>query len=246
MSKRKIYIGTSGWNYDDWDEDFYSKSNGKEVHLQIYANHFNTVELNSSFYHLPSPSEIQDWRKKTPKTFLFSCKANRYITHMKKLSDPKEPINHLLKTLKHFEQQLGPVLFQLPPYLKLDLERLNKFINNLPNKYHYTFEFRNKSWFCDKVYELLQKNNITLCFYDFKGYQSPEIITSDLIYVRLHGPEKEPYQGRYDGRTLAGYAQKFLNWQEEGKSIFCYFDNTKSCAAPYDAKFLLGSLSRQS
>lgn len=240
-----IYIGTSGWSFDSWIGSFYPKDIKNNDRLSHYAETFSTVELNNSFYQLPSKKSIQHWLKATSDDFIFSCKASRYITHMKKLNDAKPDVDHLFESLEHFGEQLGPVLFQLPPNWHMDIERLAKFVRTLPKDHRYTFEFRDKSWLCEQVYDLLEKYDIALCFYDFKGYQSPEVITSDFIYVRLHGPTEQAYEGAYDGRTLAGYAQKFIRWQKEGKSVFCYFDNDQKANAPKDAVKLMDSLERQ-
>ncbi len=245
MSENRINIGTSGWSYDSWIDDFYPEEMQQESRLSYYAKQFATVELNNSFYQLPDKSSIKAWCEATPSDFIFSCKASRYITHMKKLLEPEDSVNNMMNSLAHFGDKLGPILFQLPPNWHLDIERLTRFIESLSEDYRYSFEFRDKSWFCDAVYELLQKHQMALCFYDLKNYQSPEIITADFLYVRLHGPQKEPYTGLYDGRTLAGHAQKFLRWKSEGKSIYCYLNNDKKACAPKDAKQLLESLERQ-
>ena len=127
----------------------------------------------------------------------------------------------------------------------MNIDRLDAFLKALPDKYRYAFEFRDKSWLCDEVFDLLKEHGAALCFYDLKGYRSPEIPTTDFIYVRLHGPKAKAYTGSYDGRTLAGYAKKFLNWIEEDKEIFCYFDNDLKACAPMDAQNLIKSMERQ-
>ncbi|KTD21095.1 DUF72 domain-containing protein [Legionella londiniensis] len=241
-----LRIGTSGWNYKSWQGEFYPEGINDSELLPYYAERFNTVELNNSFYQLPDKGHIKIWRKMTPQGFIFSCKASRYITHMKKLLDPEEGISKLFASLSHFEEKLGPIVFQLPPNWRVNIGRLRSFIHTLSNDYRYVFEFRDKSWHREDVYELLRGANLTLCFYDFKGFQSPEVITSDLIYVRLHGPKEKPYEGSYDGRILAGLAQKFLHWLDEGKTVYCYFDNDKKGAAPKDAIRLIDKVVGQS
>ncbi|PWY55108.1 DUF72 domain-containing protein [Legionella qingyii] len=235
---RFIHIGTSGWVYKGWKEIFYPKSLAEKDELAYYTSIFNSVELNSSFYRIPTPKSITKWKETTPNQFIFSCKASRYLTHIKMLKEVQDSTLYLLQVLAGLEEKLGPILFQLPPYWPLNLERLEQFIKTLPESFHYTFEFRNKSWLCQEVYDLLAKNNIALCFYDYKGYQCPEIITSDFIYLRLHGPHLEPYTGHYEEKALLNYACKFAKWHKQVKKIFCYLDNDQKVVAPHDAQVL--------
>lgn len=232
------HIGTSGWSYAGWLGNFYPNKIKANLILPYYATLLDSVELNNSFYKIPTQKNVDSWRENTPAHFVFSCKANRYITHFKKLEDTTETVERLLNVFSNFEEKLGPILFQFPPYWPLDIARLKQFIEQLPQKYLYTFEFRHKSWFCEELYELLHKHKLSLCFYDHKMYRSPEIITSDFIYIRMHGPHEEAYQGAYEEPTLLEYAQKFINWRKEGKAIYCYFDNDEKANAPKDAQRL--------
>lgn len=241
-----VNIGTSGWSFKTWKGVFYPEDIDVDNMISTYALTFSTVELNHSFYQLPKKKEINIWCDKTPEHFIFSCKVSRYITHMKKLKDPKKHVSKFINAITPFGKKLGPILFQLPPYWSLNYSRLKDFIDVLPDEYRYCFEFRHNSWFCEMVYDLLRESKIALCFYDLKGFQSPEEVTTDFIYTRLHGPKEKAYEGSYDGRTLAGYAQKFVRWQQEGKKIFCYFDNDKKACAPKDALFLIQSFEKQS
>jgi len=208
MNKGKVYIGTSGWNFDSWLGDFYPRDTRKADLLTEYARHFGSVEVNSSFYNLPGASTLETWKKSVPADFTFSCKASRYITHMKKLKEPEEGIDNLMRSLEPLGNQLGPILFQLPGSWRVNPERLQNFLSALPKKHRYTFEFRDQSWLCEDVYQLLEAHNCALCFYDYQQYQSPERVTADFVYLRLHGPNQTAYTGSYDGRTLAGYAKK--------------------------------------
>ena len=238
MQKNNVNIGTSGWVYSGWLGNFYPEKIKSNLLLPYYANIFDSVELNNSFYQIPKEKNVKIWAEITPPNFVFSCKANRYITHFKKLQDTTESVEKLLSAFSHFEEKLGPILFQFPPYWPKDIPTLKKFIESLPAKYLYTFEFRHKSWFGEELYELLDKHQMALCFYDFKLYRAPEIVTAQFIYIRMHGPDEQAYQGAYEESTLQEYAQKLLNWQKEGKSIYCYFDNTEKVNAPIDAQRL--------
>lgn len=238
MEQNNFNIGTSGWSYSGWLGNFYPEKIKSNLVLPYYAKYLDSVELNNSFYQIPKEKNIKTWVEITPTHFIFSCKANRYITHMKKLEDVDDSLKRLLKAFSNFEEKLGPILFQFPPYWQIDIPRLKKFIEQLPKQFLYTFEFRHKNWFCDELYELLYKNEMTLCFYDHKRYRSPEIVTGKFIYIRMHGPHEEAYKGAYEESTLQEYAQKLIHWKREGKAIYCYFDNDEKANAPKDAQRL--------
>ncbi|MFO8141014.1 MAG: DUF72 domain-containing protein [Marinobacter sp.] len=241
----EIRIGTSGWDFDSWRGSFYPDGLGGEALLPEYAHHFNTVELNNSFYRLPAQTSVKAWREASPDGFLFSAKASRYLTHMKKLKDAGEGLDRFLAALAPFGSKLGPVLFQLPPRWRVNVGRLTTFLERLPRGYRYAFEFRDTSWLCDEVYEILKEYNVALCYYHYKGYRSPPVATADFVYIRLHGPGEKAYTGSYDGRTLAGLARRFVNWAREGRDVFCYFDNDDKACAPRDARRLLDAIHRQ-
>lgn len=238
MSQNSFYIGTSGWSYAGWLGNFYPEKIKSELILPYYAKTFDSVELNNSFYQIPKKNNVAKWAEISPSDFVFSCKANRYITHFKRLEDVTESVVKLLDSFSTFEEKLGPILFQFPPYWAVNIPRLTEFTDNLPKDYRYTFEFRHKSWFCDELYQLLHQHTMSLCLYDHKTYQSPEIITGSFIYMRMHGPEEHAYQGAYEDETLEHYAQKFIDWNKQGKAIYCYFDNDEKGQAPKDAKRL--------
>ncbi|MFP4157774.1 MAG: DUF72 domain-containing protein [Opitutales bacterium] len=233
-----IHLGTSGWNYDAWKGDFYPEKISGERMLEEYGRNFGTVEVNGTFYSLPRPATVEDWCKRVPDDFLFSVKASRYITHMKKLKDPREPLDNLYRVLDAFGHRIGPVLFQLPPKWQCNLDRLQAFLASLSKEYRHTFEFRDDSWHCEAVYDLLAEHDAALCFYDYEQRQSPEKLTTDFAYIRLHGPETQAYQGSYPDDTLADWARKCLNWRKSGQAVFVYFDNDDKACAPGDVRRL--------
>jgi len=238
-----INIGTSGWHYEHWRDPFYPGSLSPEHFLTYYAQYFKTAEINNTFYHLPSEKAVAKWRDSTPTGFIFAVKASRYITHVKKLKEPEQSLRLFLKLIKILGDKLGPILFQLPPYWHFNLVRLKDFLEMLPDDLRYAFEFRDDSWINDSTINLLAEHNIAFCIYDFSGAQTPKIVTSDLIYIRLHGPEAA-YMGQYDTETLEGWAKEFLAWKQQGKQIYCYFDNDEAGYAAKDAlrlKLLTGS-----
>ena len=231
----KIHIGTSGWHYSHWQGPFYPDEMAKKEFLRYYADHFHTVEINNSFYRLPKKETLTAWRDSVPSGFIFTVKASRYITHMKKLKDPSEPLHTLLKTVEVLGDKLGPVLFQLPPRWRFNPQRLEYFLDSLPDDYRYAFEFRDPSWFDPRAYESLSKHGAAFCIYELAGQLSPKQITADFVYIRLHGPAEEPYRGQYHVNVLSGWAGAFSTWTEEGREIFCYFDNDEAGYAAQDA-----------
>jgi uncharacterized protein YecE (DUF72 family) len=229
-----IHIGTSGWHYDHWKGPFYPANLSKSKMLSYYARLFGAVEINNSFYRLPNRETFSDWRETVPDSFVFAVKASGYITHMKKLKDPFETVPRLLEAVTALGANLGPILFQLPPRWKINLARLREFLESLPAGFRYAFEFRDPSWFDDSVYEALHEMGAAFCIYDLAGRLAPQEITADFIYIRLHGPG-EAYQGQYDANILAGWAGACSAWLNQGKEIFCFFDNDQAGYAAQDA-----------
>ena len=229
----KIHIGTSGWNYWNWKGIFYPEDLPAKNYFSFYQKHFDTVELNSSFYHVPKKETFIKWREAVDKDFIYAVKANRYITHVKKLAEKDDAIK-FLENAKELKKNLGPILFQLPPSWKINIERIENFLKNLPGAFRYTFEFRNPTWYDKKIYSLLEKYNCAFCIYDLDKHQSPEIVTADFVYIRLHGTEGK-YRGSYSDEALAHWANKSKSWKKTGKDVFIYFDNTDSGDAVFDA-----------
>jgi uncharacterized protein YecE (DUF72 family) len=235
MKKDKtVHIGTSGWHYTHWEGPFYPGDIAKKEYLSYYTRHFHTAEINNTFYQIPQKRTLKQWIETVPRHFTFAVKASRYITHMKKLKDPNKPVAKFLKQIEVLGDKLGPILFQLPPRWKLNLERLESFLKALPPDYGYSFEFRDPSWFHPQVYEMLSQHQAAFCIYDFNFRLSPKEVTADFVYIRLHGPDG-PYQGRYDVQTLSGWAGALSAWSKQNKEIYCYFDNDQAGFAAQDA-----------
>jgi len=235
MKKRGlIHIGTSGWHYAHWKGPFYPKNITSPEFLEYYADHFSTVEINNSFYRLPEQESIQSWYDNVPADFVFAVKASRYITHMKKLKDPEQPLSALLGKIGILKEKLGPILFQLPPSWRINAERLKSFVEKLPSNHTYAFEFRNTSWFDASIYKILEEHGAAFCIYHLSGLLSPRRVTANIVYVRLHGPGSA-YQGQYDLQALSDWAQAFLTWRREGREVYCYFDNDEAGYAARDA-----------
>jgi uncharacterized protein YecE (DUF72 family) len=229
-----IHIGTSGWHYQHWKGPFYPRDLPDSRMLEYYAQHFQTAEINNTFYRLPEKETFARWRDSVPEGFRFSVKASRYMTHMKKLKDPAEPLANLGERVATLGDKLGPILFQLPPHWKPNIERLEGFLRALPQGRRYAFEFRDPSWFGKQTEDALAERGAAFCIYDFEGRQSPRSVTSDFVYVRLHGPDGA-YTGSYGQEALTDWAESFSNWAGEGKEVYCYFDNDEKGYAAENA-----------
>lgn len=230
-----IRIGTSGFHYKHWKGPFYPEKFREAAMLDFYAQHFDTVELNNSFYRLPSESAFDEWRDATPDNFVFAVKASRFLTHNKKLKDPENAVDNLLPRALRLNKKLGPLLFQLPPKWRINAERLRGLLQILPAELRYTFEFRELSWITVEVCGILQEFNAAFCIYELGGYHSPLSITADFAYVRLHGPEAGKYQGSYSEHQLSRWARQIDSWSKELKAIYVYFDNDQSGYAAMNA-----------
>jgi len=240
MKAGKIYIGTSGWHYKHW-KDFYPKDIKQSEQLAYLANMFSTVEINNSFYKLPTKETFENWRKEVPDDFIFAIKGSRFISHMKKLKVNGKSIDDFLDHARCLKSKLGPVLFQLPPRWKVNAERLRDFLQLLPRTVRFSFEFRDHSWNTPEIYNLLEQYRCAYCIYNLAGYQSPSIITSDFVYIRLHGPDAK-YEGSYSKSALTKWAENCRAWQAEGKDVFLFFDNDQNAFATKNALTLLSLL----
>jgi len=239
---RAHYIGTSGWSYPLWHGPFYPADLPRSRELEFYASRFPAVELNNTFYSLPSADTLAGWAERTPAAFHFTAKLSRYVTHMKKLRDAEEPLSGFLDRIAALGDKAGPVLVQLPPNWGFDEPRLADFLAALDARFRYAFEFRDPSWFDDRALDLLARHDAALCIYDLAGETSPRQVTTDFVYVRLHGPQPG-YRGSYDTTTLAGWAGALSTWSSQGRNVFVFFDNDADGSAPTDAARLDAMLS---
>jgi uncharacterized protein YecE (DUF72 family) len=230
----KIWIGTSGWHYKHWVGTFYPPKTAASRMLAFYCQHFDTVEINNSFYRLPVKTGLENWRDSTPDGFCLAAKGSRFITHMKKLKDPVPALARYFERIDVLGEKLGPILFQLPPNWNVDIERLKTFVAALPSGYRYAFEFRDQSWDVDDVYRILRQNDIGYCIFDLAGTQSPIEVTASFVYVRLHGPGGK-YQGSYSDQALQNWAKHIKTWRIKHHDVYVYFDNDEAGYAPKDA-----------
>ncbi|MGE5648136.1 MAG: DUF72 domain-containing protein [Acidobacteriota bacterium] len=229
-----IRVGTSGWHYNHWRGPFYPEKLPAAKMLEFYARHFDTVEINNSFYRLPTEKALEEWKATVPAGFLFAMKASRYITHMKKLKDAGDSFRKFFDAAAVLGKKLGPILFQLPPHWGPDPSRLDEFLSGLPRRLRYAFELRDPSWFNPEIEAILRKHRAAFCVYDFDRRQSPATVTADFVYVRLHGPEGK-YAGSYGTPALKEWARRIAAWSTGGKDVYCYFDNDQAGHAATDA-----------
>jgi uncharacterized protein YecE (DUF72 family) len=234
----KIWIGTSGFYYDHWIGKCYPEQISKRDLLPFYAERFTTVEVNSTFYHLPRKSTTEHWLEVTPSDFRFTLKAYRGITHYKKLEDARSELLAFLHLVTPLKPKLGVLLFQLPPQLKRDLKLLEDFLAGLPEGYRYAFEFRHASWIGDDLFALLGQYGAGFCINDFDKKQTPWEVTAPFAYVRMHGPGGR-YRGRYDEKAIAALGKRLEGMAVKGREVYCYFNNDEEGYAWENAQMLM-------
>jgi len=233
-SSPKYYIGCSGWHYNHWRGLYYPEGLARSQWLQFYAKQFTTVELNNSFYHLPSEKAFTAWRESSPDNFVFAVKVSRFITHIKRLRNLGSAVENFLSRACFLENKLGPLLYQLPPNLKRNDEVLESFLSSLPQKYQHVFEFRHESWLDDSVFHILQQYNAGLCAFDMPGLTCPLVATTDFVYIRFHGGHSL-YASCYSDEELFLWAEKIAMRGKSAHSIYIYFNNDAGAFAVRNA-----------
>jgi uncharacterized protein YecE (DUF72 family) len=239
----ELAIGLSGWNYPGWKHDFYQGLPQKRW-LGHAVQHFNAIEVNGSFYKLQSAAALARWYAETPPGFIFTAKGHRFVTHNKKLLDPDEPIARCRANLMPLGEKLHAMLWQLPERFAKNLERLERFclaLHAWPETRH-VMELRHTSWFDDETADCLARHRVANCISDAARWPMWERVTTDLVYIRLHG-HSETYVSSYSRRELGAWAKKIRAWREEGRAVHVYFDNDGAGAAPWNALSLAEILS---
>lgn len=234
----RIHIGTSGWSYKHWKEDFYPKGLKQTDWLFFYAKSFAITEINTSFYRLPTRETVISWKQQVPKNFLFCVKMSRYLTHMKKLHDPEEPLQRFFEIFEAMKKNMGPVLVQLPKMVKFNYDLAEHFFKLLATsyrKYNFVLEIRHDTWLTDDALNLMAKYAIGLVISQ-SGERFPytEMVTAKNIYIRFHGPAAL-YASSYSDEDLNYFAKKFKKWVKEGHEIWAFFNNDIHGYAPKDA-----------
>lgn len=230
----EVFIGTSGWHYNHWNGIFYPEEVTGYNELTFFAEHFKTVENNSSFYRISKESTYKTWSRMTPEGFTFSLKLNKAITHVARLErtdDVEEKIRYILESTQVLEKKLGAIVIQLPPSFKLDIPKLDSFLafftinaRSLSYPPDIAIEFRNKYWFRKEVYALLKKHNVALVAAQSSRYPGVQEITADIAYIRLHGPENL-FASRYSKEQLSEWAAFIAKVAKKTKRVYVYFNN---------------------
>ncbi len=240
-------IGTSGYQYDHWQGVLYPEDVPKKRWFETYAETFNTVEINNTFYNLPKPETFDDWRERAPDGFLYVLKYSRYGTHMKRLKDPGGPDGHVARFLDRADRlgdALGPILVQLPPNWGANPERLDAFLDVAPDDHRWAVEFRDPDWFRTEAWEVLRRHDAALVIHDMlEGH--PRRVTADWVYLRFHGTADEmPYGGNYSPQALSGTARRVEKHLAAGRDVYAYFNNDAEGHAVRDAlnlrRYVLG------
>lgn len=235
------HIGTSGWQYKHWKRLFYPHDLDIHDWLAYYAQKFDCVEVNSSFYGMPGIDVIARWCACVPPDFTFAVKAPRRITHFKKLKNCELELEEFFRQLAGFGKHLGPVLFQLPPRWRFNLHRLVNFLDRVPRGRRLVFEFRDPSWHNDEVYDLLASQSIGFCIFDSGGLTSPLIDDGDLVYVRLHGPGGV-YASNYRAPRLRVWVDRAIAWNRRSKEVFLFYNNDEKAYAVKNGARTIGLL----
>jgi len=242
MSTKNLYIGTSGWSYDDWIGDFYPEDLEKRDMLPYYVQHFNTVEINSTYYRMPFRNMVIGWNNKASEGFKFAVKGHRRITHYNKLENVEKDVTDHIDRVKPLKEHLGPFLWQLPPSLEKDNKLLTNFLELLDKRYQHAIEFRNESWLDQETYDLLKEYEVALVWVSSHKMPMKCVSTSDFIYARFHGLEPG-YDYDYSERELKPWVAEISEALQEGKEAYIYFNNDKNCRAIKNARELREMLS---
>ncbi len=229
-----VFVGTSGWQYASWKGNFYPAEVRKDHWLEEYAVRFSTVEVNNAFYRLPERSVFESWKERTPGDFVVAVKASRYLTHIKRLRDPREPVHRLMDRAELLGDKLGPVLLQLPPTLSVDLDALDETLKCFPAGVRVAVELRHPSWFVDSTAEVLQEHGAAYCLVDSPHLRTPEWRTADWGYVRFHEGRATP-RPSYGRGALQRWATRLESMFGDGPDVYAYFNNDTGGCAPRNA-----------
>ena len=220
-----IWFGTSGFSYKEWRPIFYPEGLSDKQFLQYYSGRLNSVEIDYTFYRMPSPKTIEGWKAATPENFKFTLKASQQITHRQRLKVPSDALDYFLSVVPNLESRLGMVLYQLPPFFKCDTQRLETFLSILSRGIPAAFEFRHESWFIDDVYRLLRNHNAALCIHDADDHTTPMEITAGFAYIRLR-------RSAYGTDRRLEWQDRIRSWARDGIEVFAYIKHEDNPNAP--------------
>lgn len=229
-----VLVGTSGWQYRHWRERFYPRDVAQGRWLEFYAERFATVEINNTFYNLPEPDVFSRWAERTPDDFVFVVKASRYLTHIRRLREPREPVERLMEGASRLGSKLGAVLVQTPPSMQLDVERLDETLGCFPAGVRVAFEPRHPSWFADEVRDVLERHGAAFSLVDRRNRRWPLWRTADWTYLRFHEGLASP-RPCYGGQALDTWAGRIADGWSAAEDAYVFFNNDPAGCAIRDA-----------
>jgi len=239
-----VFVGTSGWQYDSWRGVLYPTRLPQRRWLECYAEQFQVVEVNSTFYHLPPAATFDGWRRRTPDDFIFALKLSRYLTHIKRLRDAEEAVDLFLERAAPLDGKVGPLLLQLPPDFRAEPQRLATVLDRFPRTLRVAVEFRHSSWFTSEVRGLLEARNVALCLADRRSrLLGPLWRTADWGYLRMHEGRATP-RPSYGRDALASWAKRIAQLWEDGSDVYVFFNNDPLGCAVRDGSRFARAVSR--
>ena len=236
---KSLKVGTSGWVYKDWKSKFYPKNIRAKDHLSFYCTQFNTVEVNATFYRLPTKNMVTTWQETAPEGFQFAIKGSRYISHIKRLKGSKEEltesVHRCTDPLEPLRNKMGPMLWQLPPTLHKDLALLNTFLAALPKEFDHAIEFRDNSWYDKETENALRKLGVCQVWVSSEQMTDYSPSTASFTYLRFHGLENG-FKHDYTENELKPWVNRVCEALEAGKKCYVYFNNDGNANAPQNAR----------
>jgi uncharacterized protein YecE (DUF72 family) len=233
----RIRIGTSGWEYAHWRGAVYPPELPRDRWLEFYAERFDTVEINATFYRLPEAATFEAWGRRVPASFRFAVKASRYLTHVRRLRDTAEPVNRLRRRADRLDGRLGPTLYQLPPRWRPNPERFSQFLDAISAASDQVIEIRDPRWYREDILAMIERSRASLCLHDMPGSAPSPQPVGPLVYVRFHGAG-ERYGGSYSAQRLVAWADRLAEWVAEGRRAWVFFNNDIGGHAVADASRL--------
>jgi uncharacterized protein YecE (DUF72 family) len=246
MKRRGVWIGTSGWVYKHWAAQFYPKGWPKKNEFAYYVQHFPTVEINATFYRLPTFKMVRGWHERSPEGFLFAVKGSRYLTHIRRLRDTRAGLQKYFRRIKPLAERTGPILWQLPPsFAKKDenVQRLERFLAKLPREYQHAVEFRHPSWMDEQTFALLRRHHVANVWLSSMRMPVDDTITADFVYLRFHGLAGGAYHD-YTDAELEPWAEKLAQAARQGVPCYVYFNNDLNTRAPLNGHALMKLVAR--
>ena len=238
-----VLVGTSGWQYRDWRGSFYPEKGPQSAWLEHYAERFATVEVNNAFYRLPEPATFAAWAARTPADFVVGVKMSRYLTHIKRLKNPEEPVERFVRHASNLGAKLGPVLLQLPPNLKADFAALERTLARFPADWRLAVEVRHPSWLTGELRDVLTRHGAAFCLADRKNERTPLWRTADWGYLRLHEGTATPRPCYGDG-ALRSWAERVTECWSDAEDVYVYFNNDPNACAVANARTFAHAVER--